>query len=71
MANYEYPTLLKKILEIRGIRYEEYADNVGIGRSTLYLYVNGDRIPPVDVAIQMADVLGLRLDYLRNLFRPC
>ena len=68
---YRYPTMLKQIMELRGIRYDEFADNLGIGRSTLYLYANGKRVPPVDIAIFMADILGLRLDNLRRLFEPC
>ena len=66
----KYPTLFKKIMETYDKRYDELADSLSISVATLYRYANGESTPPVDVAVLIIDILGLRLDYVRKLFEP-
>lgn len=35
-----------------------------LGKKTLYNYEHGERVPPLEVAISLADYFGVSLDYL-------
>lgn len=58
---------LRKRLSIelgREVTAAEVALAVGIGKSTMYMYERGERIPPADNLNALADYYGVSVDYL-------
>ena len=56
---------LKLELDYRGIMVKELASHTGISRHTLDNYLNlRERIPTADVAVKIAKVLGVTVEYL-------
>lgn len=55
---------LREILELKGIRQKDVAAAIGIKQSTFNNYCTGFRDPPLDVVRDIADYLGVSVDYL-------
>ncbi|GHU01038.1 hypothetical protein FACS1894147_00130 [Spirochaetia bacterium] len=56
---------LKSELAYQGILVKELADRAGISRHTLDNYLNvRKRIPTADIAVKIAQVLGVSVEYL-------
>lgn len=47
----------------------ELADMVGVGKSQISYYENGERFPSADVLIKIADVFRVTTDYLLDISR--
>ena len=61
-----FSTCLKEEIEFADIRYKELAEKSGVPERALYNYVatKNPSMPPADVAVKIADVLGVSVEYL-------
>lgn len=64
IINKKYESILMKVLKKRGIAIYQLADLVGVSRKSMYRYVNGERLPTIDIAFKIADALDDTVDYL-------
>ena len=56
---------LKEEMEYKGIHHKELASKASINPRTLLTYVGGrPSMPPADVAVRLAQVLGVSVEYL-------
>lgn len=55
---------LKELRQEYGLTIEEFANKVGISKSSVGYYENQNRVPDIIVAGRMADVLNVSADYL-------
>lgn len=55
---------LKELRLERGLTIEEFANKVGISKSSVGYYESQNRVPDIIVAGEMADVLDVSADYL-------
>ena len=55
---------LKELRKANGYTIEQFAELVGIAKSTLGYYENANRLPDVEVLAQIADALNVSADYL-------
>lgn len=55
---------LKALLKERGMRQAELARRLSSTQVSVCRYVNGQRIPTVDVAVLIADALNVSMDEL-------
>ena len=53
---------LKQIIEDKGVRIEGLADILGINKSTIYRWTNGDREPKVDNIMKLCKALGISIE---------
>lgn len=60
----KFPDRLKAIREDKGITQKHLAEVLSITISTISHYENGTREPSIEILIQMAEVLGVSVDYL-------
>ena len=61
-----FNTRLKEEIEFADIRYKELAEKSGVPERDLYNYVatKNPSMPPADVAVKIADALGVSVEYL-------
>ena len=58
---------LRKIIEYKGLLMKQVAIGAGIKQSTFLSYVDArERMPPADVAVRIANVLGVSVEYLMD-----
>ena len=57
-------TNLKKLRKARGLTQIAVQMGTGIDQSLISKYENGERIPPTDVLIILADYYGVSIDYI-------
>ena len=55
---------LKELRKANGYTIEQFADMVGISKSTLGYYVNDKRMPDIEILARIADTLNVNADYL-------
>lgn len=55
---------LKELRKANGYTIEQFADMVGIAKSTLGYYENDKRLPDIEVLAKIADTLNVQADYL-------
>ena len=55
---------LKKLRKEHGCTIEQFADMVGISKSTLGYYENDKRMPDIEILARIANVLNVSADYL-------
>lgn len=56
---------MKRLKQLRGEKTQEkVADDLGLSRRAYSSYETGDREPPKDVLIKLADYFGVSVDYL-------
>lgn len=55
---------LTALLEECNMKQKELAEKVGTTNVTICRYINAERIPRIDVAIKIASVFNVSLDYL-------
>lgn len=55
---------LKMLRQAHGLTIEEFANKVGISKSSVGYYENQNRVPDILVAGRMAEVLKVSTDYL-------
>ncbi|MBR1714635.1 MAG: helix-turn-helix transcriptional regulator [Treponema sp.] len=61
-----FSTRLKEEIEFADLRYKELAEKSGVPERALYNYVatKNPCMPPADVAVKIADALGVSVEYL-------
>jgi transcriptional regulator with XRE-family HTH domain len=57
-------TRLKELRLAKGLKQEEVAKMLGIGRMAYGAYEIEDNIPPLNKLMQLADFYGVSLDYI-------
>ena len=60
---------LKTLRTTNRLSQRELADRVGVGKSQVSYYENGERFPSADVLIKIADVFRVTTDYLLDISR--
>ena len=55
---------LKEMRKANGYTIEQFADMVGISKSTLGYYENDKRMPDIEILARIADTLNVNADYL-------
>ena len=55
---------LKELRKANGYTIEQFADMVGISKSTLGYYENDKRMPDIEILARIADTLNVNEDYL-------
>ena len=55
---------LKKLRQSRGLTQIALMMQTGIEQALLSQYENGERIPPTETLLRLADFYGVSLDYL-------
>ena len=55
---------LKELRKANGYKIEQFADMVGISKSTLGYYENNKRMPDIEILARIADTLNVNADYL-------
>ena len=55
---------LKELRKANGYTIEQFADMVGISKSTLGYYENDKRMPDIEILARIADTLNVTADYL-------
>jgi len=62
-----FKSRLRNTIEYEGLQIIQVARRAGIKKSTFFSYVDDrERIPPADVTVRIADVLGVSVEYLVN-----
>lgn len=60
----KFPERLKNLRDDKGFTQKHLAEVLNISVSTISHYENGTREPSIEILIQMAEVLGVSVDYL-------
>ena len=62
----DFSTRLKEEIELSNLRYKELAEKSGVAERALYNYVasKNPSMPPADVAVKIAQALGVSVEYL-------
>ncbi len=60
---------LKTLRTTNRLSQRELADRIGVGKSQISYYENGERFPSVDVLIKLSDVFRVTTDYLLGISR--
>ena len=62
----DFNTRLKEEIEFADLRYKELAEKSGVAERALYNYVatKNPSMPPADVAVKIANALGVSVEYL-------
>ena len=60
---------LKTLRTTHHLSQRDLADRVGVGKSQISFYENGERFPSADVLIKLADVFRVSVDYLLGISR--
>lgn len=61
---------IRDIREDRELTQKEVAEKTYISKKTYERYENGERIPPIDFMIRLADLYNVTLDYLCDREQP-
>ena len=65
--NAEFPTRLRKLRENPYISQQKLANEIGVTKSTIGLYENGDNVPDVKTLYKLAKYYNVSADYLLGL----
>lgn len=61
----DFKSRLKDAMEYAGIRHKELSERAGVTQRALLTYVSATpSMPPADVAVRIAKVLGVTVEYL-------
>ena len=55
---------LRELRERKGLTQTELAKRLGVGRTTVTLWERGDNHPRIDMLVDLAKILGVKVDYL-------
>ena len=56
------PNKLKQIIEDKGVRVEGLANSLGINKTTIYRWINGEREPKIDNIMKLCKALGISIE---------
>lgn len=59
-----FPKRLKELRTQKGINQQKLADDIGVTKSTISLYEQGDNVPDIKTFVKIADYYGVSYDYL-------
>lgn len=59
---------IKRLRERRGLGVRELSKRVQVSPATISKLEKGQRKPSIDLAMRLADVLGVSLDYLMGMY---
>ena len=59
-----FPTKLRKLRKEKGISQQALASEIGVTKSTIGLYENGDNVPDVKAIVKLANFYDVSSDYL-------
>lgn len=54
---------LAKYLKKTGIAVPDFAKSIGVNKGTIYNYINGDRIPTLDIAMKIVEATNGQVAY--------
>lgn len=57
---------LKELMEERNVKQLDISAALGVGRSSISQYANGQREPDINTLKKLADYFGVTVDYLIN-----
>lgn len=60
----EFKNILKKLRKEYGLSQEELSKRVGVARSSVANYENGQNFPNMDILLKLSDVFNCTTDYL-------
>ena len=60
---------IKTLRTTNRLSQRELANRIGVGKSQISYYENGERFPSVDVLIKLSDVFRVTTDYLLGISR--
>ena len=67
MNREKFVARLKYLREFKGLSQGDIANAVGLNRTSVTLWEAGTRLPSLEVAVALTDLLGVSLDYLLGL----
>lgn len=59
-----FPTRMRELRRTKDVSQDEAATNIGVTRSTIGLYENGDNIPDIKKLVRIANYYDVSVDYL-------
>ncbi len=65
-ARKNIPAIIKKGLKDKGMSQKDLANAVGCDKTAISHYLNGNRVPNVDILISICDVLDIDLNSFKN-----
>ena len=60
----DFPNIFRKIREQSGLTQQQMADKLGVSRSAIGMYENGEREPNFETLELMADTFNVDMNYL-------
>ena len=60
----DFPNVFKRIREQCGLTQQQMADKIGVSRSTIGMYENGEREPNFETLELIADTFNVDMNYL-------
>lgn len=64
--NSSFKERLSELRKEKDISQEKFADLIGVSKSTISMYENGNRTPDFETEEKIADFFNVDLDYLRG-----
>lgn len=65
-----FPKQLKMLIEKRGMSQKHIADALDTTEATISRYISGDRMPSIEMAVGLADLLSVSLNELYGVDTP-
>lgn len=59
-----FPTRLREERALKGVSQEELSKEIGVTKSTISLYENGDNVPDVKTLVKIAEYFNVNCNYL-------
>lgn len=56
--------MMRKLRKAKGMTMKDLGEAVGVSQTAIHHYEKGDRDPPIEILVGIADVLGCSLDIL-------
>lgn len=62
---------VKELMKVKGINQKQLSARSGIAESSISRYLSGDRVPRMDVIVNVAKALGVSTDYFLEEDQKC
>ena len=62
--NNPFAVRLRGLIEEKGVKHREVAENIGVTRQTIGQYADGTTLPTLDKLLKMAEYFNVPLDYI-------
>ncbi len=60
---------IKALRTSHRLSQRELADRIGVGKSQISYYENGERFPSIDILVKLSDIFRVTTDYLLDISR--